>query len=118
VVFDDDVDIDKLLPSTIRLFDGTQLRFDLMYCRLLGTGSFVEPIGEADAVFSRADEILQQHGWAPENRLALQGTPQALMRQMEDYSLIVTCLPQLMEADNELMRLIGDTPSPVLLYRQ
>jgi hypothetical protein len=118
IVFDDSVNVDRLLPSMMQLFNGTQLRFDLLYCRLLGTGSYVEPIEESDAFFSKADSILLEHGWEPENRLALQGTPQGLIRQMEDYSLIVTCLPQLMEADNELMRLIGDTPSPILLYRQ
>ena len=118
IVFDDSVNIDSLLPAMIRLFSDTRLRFDLLYCKVIGTGSYVEPIDGAKAFFSKADSILLQHGWEPENRFALQGTPQGLIRHMEDYSLIVTCLPQLMDNDNELMRLIGDTPSPILLYRQ
>jgi len=118
VVLDDSVDIDRLLPAMIQLFGDTRLRFDLLYCQLLGTGSFIEPIDGGEAFFSKADDILLEHGWVPENRLALQGTPQGLIRQMEDYSLIVTSLPQPMETGNELMHLIGDTPSPVLLCRQ
>jgi len=118
VVLDDSVDIDRLLPAMIQLFGDTRLRFDLLYCQLLGTGSFIEPIDGGEAFFSKADDILLEYGWVPENRLALQGTPQGLIRQMEDYSLIVTSLPQPMETGNELMHLIGDTPSPVLLCRQ
>ena len=118
IVYGDGVDVEGLLAPMIRLFNGTRLRFDLLYCRLLGTGTAVEPIEDAQPLFSKADKILLEHEWTPENRLALQGTPQDMVRQMEDYSLIVTSLPQMMGADNELMCLVGDTPSPILLCRQ
>jgi hypothetical protein len=118
VVFDDEVNIGKLLLAMIDLFSGARLRFDLLYCSLLGTGMSVEPIEAAEGLFSKADEILDRHGWAPDHRLALQGTPQGLIKRIEDYSLIVTGLPQGMESNNGLVQLLGDTPSPILLCRQ
>jgi hypothetical protein len=118
VVFDDEVNIDKLLLGLSNLFDGARFHFDLLYCRVLGTGVSVDPIEEPENLFSQADEVLDRHGWAPENRLALKGSPQGLIRRIEDYSLITTCLTQSIKADNGLIKLLGDTFSPVLLFRQ
>jgi hypothetical protein len=118
VLFDDEVNVDKLLLAMNNLFSGVRLNFDLLYCSLLGSGSSVEPIEKAEGVFSAADEILDRQGWTPENRLALRGTPQGLVRQIEDYSLIVTGLPQGVTSANGLVQLLGDSPSPILLCRQ
>jgi hypothetical protein len=118
VVFDEEVNVDKLLLSLINLFGGACPHFDLLYCRVLGTGLSVEPIEKAENVFSKANEILDHHGWAPDNRLALQGSPQGLFKRIEDYSLIMTGLPQGMTSTNGLIQLLGLTPSPILLCRQ
>jgi hypothetical protein len=118
VVFDDEMNIGKLLLAMINLFHGTQLRFDLLYCSLLGSGLSVEPIEQAENLFSEADKILDKHGWVPENRLALQGTPEGLSKRIEDYSLIMTGLPQDITATTGLVQLLDDTPSPILLCRQ
>jgi hypothetical protein len=118
VLFDDDVNIEKLLLGLKNLFDGTGFNFDLLYCRLLGAGMPVEPIEEPEDFFCKANEVLDLHGWVPENRLALKGPSQDLIRRIEDYSLIATCLPQRMTADSGLIQLLGDTFSPVLLFRQ
>ncbi|MEJ2638185.1 MAG: hypothetical protein P8010_01285 [Desulfosarcinaceae bacterium] len=118
VVFDDEVNVDKLLQAMINLFDGAKLRFDLLFCRMLGTGLSVGPIEKAEGLFVEADETLSRHGWAPENRLALQGTPQGLLKRIEDYSLIVTGMPQGAAASNGLLHLLGETPAPILLCRQ
>jgi hypothetical protein len=69
-------------------------------------------------MFSEADEILGRHGWTPENRLALQGTPQGLTKRIEDYSLIVTSLSQGAASVNGLLQILSETPSPILLCRQ
>jgi hypothetical protein len=118
VVFDDEVDIGRLVLTLVNLFGGADVRFDLLYCRVLGTGSSVEPIEKAEGLFFKANEILDHHGWVPDNRLALQGSPQGLIKRIEDYSLIVTGLPQGMTPTDGLMQLIGHTPSPILLCRQ
>jgi hypothetical protein len=118
VVFDDEVNIDKLLQAMINLFVGVKLRFDLLFCRMLGTGLSVGPIEASEGLFSEADKTLSRHGWVPENRLALQGTPQGLLKRIEDYSLIVTGIPRGANASNGLLHLLGDTPAPILLCRQ
>jgi hypothetical protein len=118
VVFDDEVSVDKLLLTMMNLFDGVRLRFDLLYCSLLGSGTSVEPIEAVDGLFSKADAVLGHNEWVPENRLALQGSPQGLAKRIEDYSLIVTGLPQGIASANGLLHLLGETLSPILLCRQ
>ena len=118
VVLDDDVNVGKLLPALINLFKGARLSFDLMYCKFVDTGLPVEPVDTAVPLFHEADEILKRHGWMPKNRLALQGIPQNLVRQIEEYSLVATSLPHRPKRDNALLELLGDTPSPILLCWQ
>jgi hypothetical protein len=118
VVFDDEIDIVKLLQALINLFDGVKLRFDLLFCRILGSGLSVGPIENAQSVFSEADKTLNRQGWVPEKRLALEGSPQGLIKRIEDSSLIVTGLPRGAASSNGLLRLLGDTPAPILLCRQ
>jgi hypothetical protein len=118
VVFDEEINIGNLLHRLTNLFDGTRFRFDLLYYRFSGAGISVDPIDGAEDLFPEVEAVLSPHGWKPENRLALQGSPQGLVRRIQDYSLIVTCLPQRMGPDSSLVQLLGDTFSPILLFRQ
>jgi hypothetical protein len=118
VVFNDEINIEKLLHGLNHLFHDKPFRFDLLYCRIAGTGMSVDSIADTKEIFSKVENVLDAHGWMPENRFALKGSPQGLIRRIEDYSLIVTCLPQTMAPDNDLVQLLGDTFSPILLFWQ
>ena len=118
MAYNEDKNIGNLLHRLTNLFDGTRFRFDLLYYRFSGAGISVDPIDGTEDLFPEVEAVLSPHGWKPENRLALQGSPQGLVRRIQDYSLIVTCLPQRMGPDSSLVQLLGDTFSPILLFRQ
>lgn len=107
---------DKLLPPLVKLFEGHIPRFDLLYCNIIDAGA-LEPIYDSADLFSVADAVLNEYGWEPENRLALQGTPKDLARQIEEYSLVATSLPKQPERHNGLLELLSDTFSPILFCR-
>jgi len=107
---------DKLLPSLIKLFKDRIPRFDLMYCNIIDAGP-LEPVSNSSEHFNKADEILNEYGWQPENRFGLQGTPKDLARQIENYSLVATSLPANPERYCGLLELLSDTPSPILFCR-
>ncbi|MCF8106029.1 MAG: hypothetical protein K9K64_11135 [Desulfohalobiaceae bacterium] len=118
VVFDDQVGIEKIAPAVSRLFKGTGVGFDLLYCKFSDRGSPVEPIDEAEGMFREADAILQRHGLTPENRIALGGGVDNLVRQIDEYSLIAIGLPNSRTRDEGLLEMLSDVASPILLCRR
>jgi hypothetical protein len=118
VLLNDDIDVDKLLPSLIKLFKTADVRFDVMYCKFMGPDRPVETIDPAPPLVQKADEILEAQGWSPGSSLALQGSAQNLARQIEEYSLVATGLSHGSPLDSALLELLGATPSPLLLCRQ
>lgn len=118
VVLNDEVNVAKLLPTLKKLFKGADVRFDLMYCRFLGPESPLAPIESDLPLYQEVDEILAGQGWAPDNRLALQGSVQSLARQIEEYSLVATSLSHQPKQDNAMLELLGATPAPILLCWQ
>lgn len=118
VVLNDEVNVGKLLPMLVKLFKGADVRLDLMYCRFLGQESPVEPIDTDLPLYHEVDEILEAQGWAPGNRLALQGSVQHLAREIKDYSLVATSLFHQPGQDGMLLELLGATYAPILLCWQ
>lgn len=105
-----------LLPKLIPLFEGNDLRFDLLHCTIIEAGP-LEPITPSPGLYDEAEDLLADTGWQPDNRIALQGTPKDLATQIEEYSMVATSLPAQPERHGGLLELLSNTPSPVLFCR-
>ncbi|MEJ2135290.1 MAG: hypothetical protein P8X86_08605 [Desulfofustis sp.] len=117
IIIGDVAPASTLLPALLKLFKGSNVRFDLLYSKIIDSGP-LEPIYSEPEIFNEADEIFHGTGWKPEKKLALQGSPRDLATQIEEYSLVATSLPSEPERHNGLLELLSDTPSPILFCRQ
>lgn len=118
LVFDQESGIGKVVPAMKTLFRETTLPFDVMYCSIVERGRPVEPIEPSEGLFQHADSLLQRAGLQPERRLALQGGPENLARQIEEYSLIAISLPSEQTRDERFFEMLADVSSPILLCRR
>ncbi|MCF8108004.1 MAG: hypothetical protein K9J81_03325 [Desulfohalobiaceae bacterium] len=114
----DGVGIEKVAPALGKLFREAHIGFDLLYCVFADNGAAVEPIDTEPGFFREAEEILEQYGLTPEKRFALQGAPENLVRQIDEYSLIATSLPNRTRRDKPLLELLGNASSPILICRR
>ena len=118
VVFDEGVNQRKLFGALVKLFKGSQLHFDLMYCKFSGGQNTLTPLEPTTAMFAEANQILEEQGWTAEKQIALEGPPQLLVQQIENYSLVATGLPHHSNGQDALVELLGATSSPILLCWQ
>lgn len=115
VLVTDGVNVERLLSSVTALFRGTRIRFDLMYSRFVDGESSVEPIVPEGNFFREADAILEDWGWEPENRIAMQGSVEGVGYQIKDYSLLATNLPRRPEHNDALLELLVGASAPILI---
>ena len=118
LVFNQEIGIGKVVPAMNNLFRGTKLHFDLMYCNILDRERPVEPIEASTDLFQVATATLQSASLTPEKTIALQGGPENLARQIEEYSLIAISLPSDQTIDERFFEMLGDVSSPILLCRR
>ena len=117
IIIDDSHCSQELLSFMAKLCGGTELRFDLLYCRMLDSGP-LEPIHPSADLFAEADKALHGAGCEPEKKIALQGTPHDLATQMEEYSMIAATFASPPGRRNGIIELLSDTPSPILFVRE
>jgi hypothetical protein len=128
ILLEDNTDLWSLIPSLFKTLEGTDLKFDLLHVKLTKPGrlSFREgeralesvDAGETDERIASARKMLAEAGWSPQGTKVLRGVPTEIADCLEDYGLVVACLPRQTHGKNATLELLSRVPSAVLVCWQ
>ncbi len=128
LLLEDTTDLWSLVPSFFKTLEGAHLEFDLLHVKFTKPGrlSFREDEGgveaadggEIDERIASARKMLAEAGWSPQGTGVLRGVPVGVADDLQDYSLVVACLPRQTAGKNAMLELLSRVPSAVLVCRQ
>ncbi len=128
LLLEDHRDFRPLISTFLKVFEGADVQVDLLCLRFQEAsrtgierkkedGSVLEQ-GEPDRVAGAAKEMLAAGGWFSEQIRTAQDTPTQIADALNEYGLVISCLPRPMRKRSPLLELLSRVPSAVLLCKQ
>lgn len=128
LLVEDHTDLWSLIPTFFKILEGSGLKFDLVHVKLHKPGRLSfnketedkEPSieNETDEAIAAAGEMLAQAGWIPEKTRVIRDIPTMIANSLQDFGLVVSCLPRHVSKKNLMLELLSRIPSAVLLCWQ
>jgi hypothetical protein len=114
-------DMDPLSAVTtfLKIFHGSVIDVDLLYCRFQRSGgAMFEKQEDADSVLSGARKLLVEGGGVPKECRVIQDSPEKLIDLFKDYGLVVSSVQATAHKKSPLTELLHRMPSPILFCPQ
>ena len=128
LLIEDHTDLRTLIPTFSKLFERATLEYDILRVILQKPGrlSFTkdaqdapEPVfEEADELLTNANNMLAEASRSPLEVKTLRDVPAKIADSLQDYALVVSCVPRQMAKKSPMLELLSKVPSAVLLCWQ
>lgn len=128
LLVEDHTDLRILVSSFFKLFKGAELEYDLLRVFLQKPGrlSFkknaydtLEPVStDTDEMLMNAGNMLSEAGWPPRKVRMIRNVPVKIADSLQEYSLVVSCVPRQMARKSPILELLSRVHSAVLLCWQ
>jgi len=115
----DEVESKQLVSTFLKIFKGTKLNLDLIYCEFQESGKLSSK-GKADAngTLNAVEKILLEQNWHPGDCRTIQGTPEEIGDVLRDYGLVASPLHHSISKKSNWFQLLSHIPSPILICWQ
>jgi len=128
LLVEDHTDLSALVPTFSKLFEESSVEYDLLRVILQKPGrlSFkkdardaAEPVSrETDELLTSANNMLAEAGRSPLEVKTLRDIPARIADSLQDYGLVVSCVPRQMARKSPMLEVLSRVPSAVLLCWQ
>ena len=128
LLLEDEVVSRDMISSFLKIIEGTEMEVDLLRCKFQargrlsfkndGVGGAPSHPKESDSILNSAIEMFAAEGKTYGKSLVVRDTPEKISEYLEDYSLVVTCLPHQKGAKGPLVDLLARVPSAILFCRE
>ncbi len=128
LVIDDHTDLPSLVSVFSKLFEGAQLKFDLLHMILQKPGrlSFkkdaqdaASPVsGKKSSILTKTNNMLTEAGRPPSEVKTMRDVPSGIADSLQDYGLVMACLTRQPARKSPMLEVLSRVPSAVLLCWQ
>jgi len=114
-----EIESKKFISMFLKIFKGTKLQLDLIYCEFQEPGQLtLKAKEETNGTLIAVEEMLVENQWPPENCLTIQGAPEEIGDALRDYGLLACPLHHTVSKKSNWFQLLSHIPSPILICWQ
>lgn len=115
----DEIESKQLVSMFLKIFSGTKLNFDLIYCEFQESRKLSSKGREdANGTLNAVEKILTEQNWHPEDCRTLQGSPEEIGDELRNYGLVASPLHHSISKKSNWFQLLSHIPSPILICWQ
>ena len=114
-----EIESKKLVSTFLKLFGGSKLKLDLIYCEFQDPGQLVvDAEKDVNGTLKAVEQMLVENQWQPENCLTIQGAPEEIGDELRDYGLLACPIHHDVSKKSNWFQLLSHIPSPLLICWQ